>query len=124
LPDFYLWREVCCPYDVYRVLADFTWHEPMPIARWVVLIASPGYAQQFSDESDGDDIVVTGERIDRPVLDTASSVSVLNTRDRAHQSLKLPKMRKIAESAGSNDQLQRHPFTVAVAPMPLPTKRR
>ena len=56
----------------------------------LALFASPVLAQQAEPEGGTDDIVVTGERVDRSLLDTSSSVSVLNTRsveNRAQQSL-------------------------------------
>ena len=59
-------------------------------ASTIALAASPSLAQQVSEDADSADIVVTGERIDRSVLDTASTVSVLDARaveNRSQQSL-------------------------------------
>jgi iron complex outermembrane recepter protein len=55
----------------------------------VAIISSPALAQQLA-ENDSTDIIVTGERIDRSLLDTASTVTVLETRaveNRSQQSL-------------------------------------
>ena len=56
----------------------------------IAMVASPCFAQQTDNEGGSTDIVVTGERIDRSVLDTASTVSVLDARaveNRSQQSL-------------------------------------
>ncbi len=60
------------------------------VASTIAMIAVPAFAQQAPEDKNADDIVVTGERINRSLLNTASSVSVLNTsevEDRAQQSL-------------------------------------
>ena len=60
------------------------------LASTIAIIASPLLAQQTQVDASGTDIVVTGERIDRSLLDTASTVTVLDTHaveNRSQQSL-------------------------------------
>jgi iron complex outermembrane recepter protein len=59
------------------------------LASTVAIISSPALAQQVA-ENDSTDIIVTGERINRSLLNTASTVTVLDTRaveNRSQQSL-------------------------------------
>jgi iron complex outermembrane recepter protein len=59
------------------------------LASTVAIISSPALAQQVAENGSAD-IIVTGERIDRSLLDTASTVTVLDTHaveNRSQQSL-------------------------------------
>ncbi len=65
-------------------------HLKAVFASTIAILSTPSLAQQPQADVSDTDIVVTGERIDRSLLDTASTVTVLDTRaveNRSQQSL-------------------------------------